>query len=86
MECYNLDPKNNDVIDLYLKKSIEKINFSGHEWTSGILYGNSFATKDECKILLERTEFVKALDRNKKYTEDINEYENNIKEYMEKLE
>jgi hypothetical protein len=86
MECYELDPYNNEVVDLYLEKLIEKIDFSIHEWPSGILYGNAFATKEECKMLLERNKLIMKLDRNKKYEKYINEYENKIREYMEKTE
>jgi hypothetical protein len=84
-ECYDIEPNNNEVIELYLEILIEKIDFSIHEWPFGILYGNSFATKDECKILLEKTKLIKELDRNKEYSEYINSYENKIKEYMGKI-
>ena len=85
-ECYEIDPNNNEVIDLYLELEIEGIGFSRHEWPEGILFGNNFATKDECKILLESLVFINKLDRNKKYSEYIHDYENKIKEYMEKID
>ena len=84
-ECYEIEPGNNEVIELYLKLEIEKINFSVHEWPYGILYGMNFATKEECKLLLEKTEFVKGLDRKKKYIDYISDYENKILEYMEEI-
>jgi hypothetical protein len=69
-----------------LEIEIAWINFSIHEWPSGVLNGNNFVTTmDECKMLLKKTEFVKNLDRNKKYTEYINDYENKIKKIYEKI-
>jgi hypothetical protein len=85
-ECYDLEPNNNEVTDMFLEVLIEKINFSIHEWPYGILFGNSFATKDECKSLLERVKFINKLDKNKKHSEYINDYENKVKEYMERKE
>jgi hypothetical protein len=81
-ECYELDPNNCEVVDLYLELKIEGINFGTHEWPFGILFGNNFATEDECRILLEEVAFINRLDRNKKYSEYISDYENKIREYM----
>jgi hypothetical protein len=84
MECYEIDPNNSEVMEIYLEKLIERVNFSIHEWPSGVLFGMNFATKDECKILLERNELIRRLDVNRKYVEYIHDYENKTKEYMEK--
>ncbi|GMO65553.1 MAG: hypothetical protein Ta2A_13630 [Treponemataceae bacterium] len=83
-ECYAIEPNNTEIIDLYLELEINSINFSMHEWPSGILYGNDFATEDECKKLLQEIPFIHKLDRNKKYEKYLNEYENSVKEYMNK--
>jgi hypothetical protein len=83
-ECYTLDPNNTEVMEKYLELEIRGINYSEHEWPYGILYGNNFATKDECKNILEEIPFIHKLDRNKKYEKYINEYENRVKEYMNK--
>ena len=83
-ECYELEPNNNEIIELYLELEIEKINFSIHEWPYGILFGNSFATKEECKLLLEKVEFVKGLDQHQKYKQYISDYKSKILEYIEK--
>jgi hypothetical protein len=81
-ECYDLKPDNNDVTDLYLEIMINRIDFNMHEWPEGILFGNSFATKDECEILLERIGFMNKLDKNKKYSKYLRDCEDKIKEYM----
>lgn len=83
-ECYEIDPQNNEITDLYLEFKIEWISYSIHEWPSGILLGNDGATKEECIKLLEEVPFINKLDRNKKYSEYIKDYENKIKEYMER--
>jgi hypothetical protein len=83
-ECYGLAPDNNEVTDLFLELMIDKINFSIHEWPVGVLFGNNFATQDECRILSETAEFVKGLDRNEKYSEFINYYEDKVKEYTQR--
>ncbi|MDR1338785.1 MAG: hypothetical protein LBK58_01840 [Prevotellaceae bacterium] len=82
-ECYELEPDNNDVTDLFLEIMIDRMDFNMHELPEGILFGNSFATKDECKILLERIEFMNKLDRNKKYSEYLCDCREKITEYME---
>jgi hypothetical protein len=83
-ECYKLDPKDNEITDLYLEIIIKKIAYRIHEWPYGIIIGNTFAEKDECKKLLEEIPLLNKLDRNKKYNEFIVEYENIIKEYMDR--
>jgi RAB protein geranylgeranyltransferase component A len=86
MECYQLEPDNNEVTDMLLEVWIEQINFNIHEWPHGVLWGNSFATKDECISLLERVKFINRLDRDRKYSACLNDYENKVKEYMERKE
>jgi hypothetical protein len=81
-ECYEMEPDNTEIIDLYLETIIEKILFRIHEWPYGILIGNTFAEKDECKKLLEEIPLLDKLDRNKKYSELIMEYESIINEYI----
>ena len=77
-ECYAIDPSNDEVRDLYLKREIEIMDFSAHEWPTGILYGNHFASKDECKTLLEGIDFIHTLDKNKKYLRFIHDYKNKV--------
>jgi hypothetical protein len=81
-ECYEMEPDNTEIVDLYLEIIIEKILFRIHEWPYGILIGNTFAEKDECKKLLEEIPLLNKLDRNKKYSELIMEYESIINEYI----
>jgi hypothetical protein len=81
-ECYDLEPDNNEVTELFLELMINKINFNMHEWPPYILFGNSAATKDECEILSGTIGFINKLDRNKKYSEYMLDCENKIKEYL----
>jgi hypothetical protein len=85
-ECYEIEPNNDDVKKIYLELQIRGIDFSIHEWPSGVLYGNNFATKDECKIILKEIKFIKKLDISKKYFKYIKDYENKVNEYIEKIE
>lgn len=81
-ECYKIEPDNNDVTDLYLEIMIDAMRFRIHEWPFGILIGNTFAAKDECRKLLEEIPLVRKLDRNQEYTGFIAEYENIVNEYI----
>jgi len=86
-KCYEIDPNNEEVIDLHLKIEIRQIAYSIHEWSSGmILIGNDSATKEQCKRLLEDIPFINNLDRNKKYQDFIKDYEDKLIEYMKNLE
>jgi hypothetical protein len=84
-ECYEIEPNNNDVIDIYLELEISWIAYSKHEWPSGILFGNDGATKEECNIILEEIPLLYKLDRNKKHFEYIKDYENKVREYMDRI-
>jgi hypothetical protein len=81
-ECYDLEPDNNEVTDLFLELMMNKLDFNMHEWPHYILFGNSVATKEECQILLDRIEFINKLDRNKKYSEYLHDCEDKIKNYL----
>ena len=82
-ECYEIDPNNEEIIDLFLELELKWISYATHEWTDEfpyILVGNDGATKEECKKLLENISFLHKLDRNKGYSKYINEYEKKIKQ------
>ena len=82
-KCYELDQNNIEVNDLYIELMVRGIIYSLHEWPIGILNGNTFIDKNECKIILKKEiPILKKLDRNKKYNEIIIEYENKLKEYI----
>jgi hypothetical protein len=83
-ECYEIDPNNHEVSDLYLEFKIDGISYSIHEFPSAILTVNDDTRKEDCKKLLEEIPFLNALDKNKKYIGFIKDYEDKIKEYMER--
>ena len=80
-KLYELEPNNNEVIDVYLMLKIDDIKFRLHHPPHIILYG-----LEDCKELLNEIPFIKNLDRNKIYHEYISEFENKLKKQMEKLE
>jgi len=87
-ECYEIDPNNEEIIDLFLELELKWISYAIHEWTDEfpyILIGNDGATIEECQKLLGEIPFLHKLDRNKKYFNYINDYENKIKRNIEKL-
>jgi hypothetical protein len=81
-EAYELEPDNNDIIDLYLEIMIQWISYAIHEYPSGILIANNGATKEQCEGLLAEIPLLNKLDRHKKYSEYIKDYEHKIKEDM----
>jgi hypothetical protein len=83
-ECYEIDSNNNEVIDMYLELEIRGMQYSIHEWPTGILNGNNFAAKDECKMILKEIPFFHKLDKDNKYFDYIQNYENCVKEYLER--
>jgi len=85
-ECYEMDCDNNEIIDLYLSIEIRGINYAMHEWPSCILIGTSNTNLEDCeKELSEVIPIIKKLDRQKKYTDYINDYENKLKKYIKRL-
>jgi len=85
-ECYNLDPDNEVIREKLLGLKIYQIDYHIHEWPAGILYGHNGATIDECNILLDEIPLIRKLDTNKEHQEFIQDYEDKIKEYMERME
>lgn len=47
-KCYEIDPRNDEVRLLLLKTIVSWLEYSEHEWPSGILYGNNGATIEQC--------------------------------------
>ncbi|GHU22712.1 hypothetical protein FACS1894172_05330 [Spirochaetia bacterium] len=81
-ECYDLDPNNTEVIDIYLELKIQWIAYSIHEWPSGILIGMNGATAEQCKELVKELPFLYKLDTKNKYKAYIMDYENKLHDYI----
>jgi hypothetical protein len=81
-ECYEREPDNTEVIDLYLEILVETVAFRIHEWPQGVLIGNTFAERDECIKLLEEIPLLNKLDQKGKYRNLIIEYEAILNEYI----
>ncbi|QQO07666.1 hypothetical protein [Breznakiella homolactica] len=85
-ECWEIDPRNAEIQDIYLDLEIRGIAYSIHEWPSGILIGNDGATLEESKALLKEVPFLKSLDRNNKFKNVIADYEDKLKQNIQRLE
>ena len=77
-KCYEIDPKNDEARLLLLKAMVAMLEYSEHEWPSGILYGNDAATIEQCDEIEQEVQRILQLDRECTYSEFI-------KQYIEKL-
>jgi hypothetical protein len=81
-ECYDLEPDNTEVIDLYLEIKVRYIAFSIHEYPYGILDGMTWATKESAENMLAEIPFLRKLDRNNRYQDFTDDYEEMLKKYI----
>ena len=78
-EFYELEPDNDEIIDVYLEFKIDMIKWALHHWPDIIV-----GTLEECKEMLEEIPFIHKLDRNKIYQEYISDFEIKLKKWLEK--
>lgn len=84
-KCYEIDPSNEEVRLLLLEKIVDWLQYSEHEWPSGILYGNNEATLAECSEISIEIERVLKLDKEFKYSEFIKQYVKKFTEYRGRI-
>ncbi len=80
-KCYELDPGINEARFLLLKCTVSWLEYSEHEWPSGILYGIDGATSEQCVELSLAVQRVLELDKEHKYSEFIKQYNKKLTEY-----
>lgn len=85
-KCSELDPSNEEVRHLRLKQFINWLDFSQHEWPSGILYGMDGASIDQCHEIEQSLETIKKLDIEKQYTSYIQDYRKKLHLYMDRIQ
>lgn len=84
-KCYEIDPTNDEGRQLLLKSIVAWLEYSVHEWPSGILYGNDGATLEQCTDISIEVERVLKLDKEHSYSEFIKQYVKKLTEYRTKL-
>jgi hypothetical protein len=77
IECYKIDPDNEEIIKLYTEKVLNSVN-------NYIYWINDYKKNidSRSRALLEDLQFLKQLDRGKKYSELINRSEERINENL----
>jgi hypothetical protein len=90
-ECYGIDPNNNEIIKMYIKYMIEKINrehVGSINWTIESLEHTLRNSINEInyKSFLEDIQLLNKLEDNPKYNEWAVKWENKIKEYKKILQ
>ena len=68
-----------------LKAIVSWLDYSEHEWPSGILYGNDDATIEQCDELNTEVQRVLKLDKEHMYSEFIKQYVKKLNEYRARL-
>lgn len=84
-KSYEIDPGNDEARLLLLKALVSWLEYSEHEWPSGILYGNDGATIDQCEELNAEVQRVQKLDKEHAHSEFIKQYVKTLSEYRARL-
>lgn len=84
-KCHTIDPNNKEVQNLLLETLIQRLQYSIHEWPSGILYGINGATYDECLEIESDLSLAKKLDKKQEYFSFLKDFENKLLAYKYKL-
>ena len=84
-KSHELDPSNDEARLLLLKAMVAWLEYSEHEWPSGILYGNDGATIEQCDEISTEVQLVQQLDKEHRYNEFIKQYIKKLSEYRARL-
>jgi hypothetical protein len=80
-KSHTINPENDEARLLLLKAIVNGLEYSEHEWPSGILYGNDGATIEQCEEISTEVQRATQLDRERTYTEFIEQYAKKLGEY-----
>lgn len=84
-KCNEIDSSNDEARLLLLKAIMSWLEYSAHEWPSGILYGNDGATLEQCDEISAEVQRVLKLDKEHAYSEFIKQYVKKLSEYQARL-
>ncbi|MGF1723462.1 hypothetical protein [Photobacterium nomapromontoriensis] len=84
-KSHEIDPENDEARLLLLKAIVSWLEYSEHEWPSGILYGNDGATIEQCDEISTEIQRVIKLDKEHTHSEFIKEYVKKLSNYRARL-
>ena len=84
-KAHEIDPSNTEARLLFLKAIVAWLEYSEHEWPSGILYGNDGASLEQCDEIEDEVQRVLRLDREHVHSEFIEQYLKKLSEYRARL-
>lgn len=84
-KSYEIDPSNDEARLLLLKAVVSWLEYTEHEWPSGILYGNDGATIEQCDEISAEVQRVLKLDKEHAHSEFIKQYVKKLSEYRARL-
>jgi hypothetical protein len=84
-KCHELKPENDEARLLLLECIVKWLQYTEHEWPSGILYGNDGATLEQCGEITQEIELVLSLDKEYQYSEFIKQYTKKLVQYRARL-
>jgi len=84
-KAYDIAPDNDEVRLLLLNSIVSWLQYTEHEWPSGILYGNNGATPEQCNEIAVEVQRVLSMDKEHKYSEFIKQYNKKLCQYRARL-
>ena len=84
-QAYALEPENDEVRVLLLDSIVSWLQYTEHEWPSGILYGNNGATLEQCDEIALEVQRALSMDKEHQYSEFIKQYNKKLCQYRVRL-
>lgn len=84
-KSHEINPENDEARLLLLKAIVSWLEYSEHEWPSGILYGNDGATIEQCDEISSEVQRVLKLDKEHAHSEFVKQYIKKLSEYRARL-
>ncbi len=81
-KCNTIEPEDNEARLLLLGCIVRWLEYTEHEWPSGILYGNDGANEEQCIDIRNEVELVLRLDKEHKHSEFIKQYMKKLSQYQ----
>lgn len=82
---HKMQPDDDKVRLAYLDTQLDWLGFAGHEWPGGILYGMDAANLEQCEGIAELLAETRALDREGRHAEYLDQFEGRLAQYVARL-